>query len=288
MVRGAFGRGQALREDVRDRITQRAAQDRQGWDADHGHAWTQNDQDADESERDRQDAQPVHPFPQEDRRQDRGPDRDCEFDGEDLGQGNERDAVEPAVLSPEVGDVAQQMRAEYARSHQRPARTLQQQENDNEPNQAAEEQNLERRQLRRELAPRNGHRHEGNEGARHPERSSDHRRKGLRRRHAEVSSDCDTGKNGANENANSTTCCERAKGAYARPVRGRTNGRAAGDGLVAAPRYSLSSTHGARAILLCRSPVTSPKMHRPPSETRSDQHEDHRPSDSAAGWAGAA
>ena len=52
---------------------------------------------------------------------------------------------------------------------------------------AAEEQDLEGRQLRRELAPSDRHRRKGNKRAGHPERRSDHWRKSFQRHRGEVS-----------------------------------------------------------------------------------------------------
>ena len=93
-------------------------------------------------------------------------------------RGMRRDAVEPAVLAAEVGDVSHQMRAEYARPDLRPSRALQQADDDDQADEAAEEKDLEGRELRRELATRYRHRHEGDERTGHPERSAERGREG--------------------------------------------------------------------------------------------------------------
>ena len=91
--------------------------------------------------------------------------------------GMQCEAVEPPVLAAEMSDVADQVSAEYARADLRPSGALQQDGDRGKTDDAAEEQDLERGQLRGKLAPGDRHRHERRERAGHPERGAYHRPK---------------------------------------------------------------------------------------------------------------
>ena len=112
----------------------------------------------------------VSASPRRKRREQRHPDRIGELERHELAERDQRHREEPQVLAGVVEEVALEMQGEMRRSHLRKAGRAagDGEADDGESDERAVEHELEGVHAGQERPPRDGHRHEGHDGAHHP------------------------------------------------------------------------------------------------------------------------